>query len=226
MTAAGMPAGYAFLPQPNDVAGAVLGKSTWAVLALTCHIELFIAGALPQSIEPDDDLVAAVEGRVPVPLAARSRSTRSSTSSNGCARTPSSTPRQRDQAVDDLIDLVGAVDGICRCRPGPTPSYFVAAARTRVRTEAQAQAIEATMLAAYRWQYIISGVQEPRFLELLGSMIDAVARARASTPRSRRSSAPACSDLRPGGPGTRGPGFAATQIPARAHEVKDADRRS
>ncbi len=29
------------------------------------------------------------------------------------------------------------------------------------------------MLAAYRWQYIVSGVQDPRFLELLGSMINA-----------------------------------------------------
>ena len=29
------------------------------------------------------------------------------------------------------------------------------------------------MLAAYRWQYIISGVQDPRFLAVLGSMINA-----------------------------------------------------
>src|SRR5205814_3623128 len=41
MVGEGMPAGYSFLPQPNDVANAVLGKCTWAVLALTCHIELF-----------------------------------------------------------------------------------------------------------------------------------------------------------------------------------------
>jgi hypothetical protein len=28
-------------------------------------------------------------------------------------------------------------------------------------------------LAAYRWQYIVTGVQDPRFLEVLGSMINA-----------------------------------------------------
>ena len=28
-------------------------------------------------------------------------------------------------------------------------------------------------LSADRWQYIVSGVQDPRFLELLGSMINA-----------------------------------------------------
>ncbi|MEO8188295.1 MAG: hypothetical protein ABI580_13125 [Burkholderiaceae bacterium] len=37
----------------------------------------------------------------------------------------------------------------------------------------QAQAIHATTLRAYRWQYILSGVQDPRFLEILGSMINA-----------------------------------------------------
>ena len=68
MVAEGMPAGYRFLPQPNDVAAAVLGKSTWAVLALTCHIELFTQAHYRQSIEPDAEPVRAVEGRVPVPL--------------------------------------------------------------------------------------------------------------------------------------------------------------
>ncbi|HEY6011682.1 MAG TPA: hypothetical protein VIX18_09435, partial [Nitrospirota bacterium] len=34
LCAEGMPAGYRFLPQPNDVASVVLGKATWAVLAL------------------------------------------------------------------------------------------------------------------------------------------------------------------------------------------------
>ena len=56
MIAADMPAGYTFLPQPNDVAKAVLSKSTWAVLALTCHIELFTQAHYRQSIEPDADL--------------------------------------------------------------------------------------------------------------------------------------------------------------------------
>ena len=31
--------------------------------------------------------------------------------------------------------------------------------------------MKATVLAAYRWQYIVSGVQIPRFGELLNAMI-------------------------------------------------------
>jgi hypothetical protein len=53
MIGAGMPAGYSFVPQPNDVAAAVLSKSTWSVLALTCMIELFTQAHYRASIEPD-----------------------------------------------------------------------------------------------------------------------------------------------------------------------------
>jgi hypothetical protein len=41
LTAAKMPPGYRFVAAADDVARFVLGKCTWAVLALTCHIELF-----------------------------------------------------------------------------------------------------------------------------------------------------------------------------------------
>ena len=53
MIGAGMPAGYAFLPQPNEVASVVLGKSTWSVLALTCMIELFTQAHYRSSIDAD-----------------------------------------------------------------------------------------------------------------------------------------------------------------------------
>jgi len=33
--------------------------------------------------------------------------------------------------------------------------------------------VRATVLKAYRWQYIVSGVKEPRFQKLLASMITA-----------------------------------------------------
>ena len=52
----GMPDGYRFLPESNEVASFVLGKSTWAVLALTCHIELFTQAHYRQSIDADENL--------------------------------------------------------------------------------------------------------------------------------------------------------------------------
>src|SRR6187431_1634980 len=56
MIGAGMRPGYRFLPDPDQVATAVLGKSTWAVLALTCHIELFTQVHYRESIEPQADM--------------------------------------------------------------------------------------------------------------------------------------------------------------------------
>ena len=51
-----MPPGYVLAPEPNAVARVVLGKSTWAVLALTCLIELFTQVHYIESIAPDEQL--------------------------------------------------------------------------------------------------------------------------------------------------------------------------
>src|SRR5262245_33860976 len=56
MMAVTMPAGYRFELDPNAVARAVLDKSTWSVLLLTLHIELFVQNHYRQSIEPDGEL--------------------------------------------------------------------------------------------------------------------------------------------------------------------------
>jgi len=44
---------------------------------------------------------------------------------------------------------------------------------SRLASSDEARQIEASILAAYRWQYIISGVQHPHFGRLLASMTTA-----------------------------------------------------
>lgn len=51
-----MPANYKFYPDPNQVADAVLSKSSWAVLAVILEIELFTQEHYKASIDPDSDL--------------------------------------------------------------------------------------------------------------------------------------------------------------------------
>jgi hypothetical protein len=41
----------------------------------------------------------------------------------------------------------------------------------RTFDKAQVQKLRDTMLKAYRWQYIVSGVQDERFQKILGGMI-------------------------------------------------------
>ena len=170
MAAESMPAGYQFCPNPDDVAGAVLGKSTWSVLALTCHIELFTQAHYTQSIAPDEAMSPLFKDvflyhwkeesqhAVMDELEWRREDARLSS-------------EERDRAVDDLIDLVGAVDGILQLQAGADLVYFVENAG-RAFSREEADAIGRALLDAYRWQYIVSGVQHPRFASVLGELID------------------------------------------------------
>jgi hypothetical protein len=80
------------------------------------------------------------------------------------------TPAQRKQAVSDLIDLVAAVDGILQMQAAADTDYFLRVCG-RIFEKPQVTALGNAMLAAYRWQYITSGVQEERFSKALVGMV-------------------------------------------------------
>jgi len=163
-----MPPGYGRVADPNAVASAVLGKRSWAVLALICHIELFVQSHYANSIAPQTELcplwkdvfafhwkeecqhviVDELEWR---------------------AEYRKIDADERDAAVDDLIALVGAVDGILQAQAESDNDYFLATCGRKLSPD-EAQRVGDTLLAAYRWQYIVSGVQHPRFAALLGEM--------------------------------------------------------
>jgi hypothetical protein len=170
MMAPGMPPGYRFLPQPDEVAGAVLNASNWAVLALTCDIELFSQAHYRSSIDPQAGLDPLWKDVFLFHW--REESQHAIVDEMEWLREDARlSAEQRDQAVDDLIALVGAVDGIVRLQAEADAGYFAAAAGGFGRDEMRA--IEQTTLGAYRWQYITSGVQDERFLGLLGGMVTA-----------------------------------------------------
>ncbi len=169
MAAAGMPAGYEFKPQPNDVAGAVLSKSTWAVLGLTLDIELFTQAHYRASIEPDAELSSLWKDVFLFHW--KEESQHAILDELEWKRENARLDYvERDQAVTDLIGLVAAVDGIVQAQAAADTEYFLLQAG-RSFSASEKSAIGANFLKAYRWQYIFSGVQEPRFLEVLGSMI-------------------------------------------------------
>ena len=169
MTVSGMPAGYDFQPKPNEVAGAVLGASTWAVLALTCHIELFVLQHYRESIETDADLSDLWKDVFM--HHAREESQHAIIDELEWKREDAKlTPAERDKAVGDLISLVGAVDGILQAQARVDAGYFLASI-SRVMTAEQASQVREAFLAAYRYQYIVSGVKDARFQQVLGGMI-------------------------------------------------------
>jgi len=171
MTAAGMPEGYGFRPQPNDVANAVLGASTWAVLGLTCHIELFTQAHYRESIEPDTELSPVWKDVFLYHW--KEESQHAILDELEWLREDAKlSASEREKGVDDLIALVGAVDGLLQLQATADVEYFVAVCG-RALAAGEADAVRATFLAAYRWQYIVSGVQDERFRKILGGMINA-----------------------------------------------------
>ena len=169
MIASGMPEGYSFLPQPNDVASAVLGKCTWAVLALTCHIELFTQAHYRQSIEPEENLSALYKDVFLFHW--REESQHAILDELEWRREDATlSAAERDRAVDELIELVAAVDGLLQVQAASDSDYFVRKGG-RAFNEAERERLHAIVLKAYRWQYIVSGVQDPRFMGILGEMI-------------------------------------------------------
>lgn len=164
-----LPEGYRFDVDPNGVAEAVLGKSTWAVLALTLDIELFTQLHYWQSIEPGAEISGLFKDifffhwreecqhaildelewlREDAQLAAD----------------------ERDRAVDDFIDLVGAVDSILQGQAAADARYFARSVERPI-DEAETKAIEAAFLRAYRWQYVHSGAAHPKFVRVLSRLI-------------------------------------------------------
>ena len=80
------------------------------------------------------------------------------------------TDEERDQGVSDLIDLVAAIDGMLQAQSAADAEYFLGNAEESYSSD-DATKIGETVLRAYRWQYIVSGVQHPRFSKLLSAKI-------------------------------------------------------
>ena len=176
MMGATMPAGYRFDIDPDMVAQAVLSKCTWAVLVLTLHIELFVQNHYRQSIEPDGELSELFKDvflyhwkdecqHVVLDELELKR------------HDAGLTPAQRDQAVDDFIALVGAVDGLLQVQAKADTGYF-AEHCGRLIGDIEAQHVADQFLKAYRWQYIFSGATHPRFQAILKGLITEAQRKR------------------------------------------------
>jgi hypothetical protein len=73
--------------------------------------------------------------------------------------------------------LVGAVDGILKTQSTEDARYFAETARRPLSAE-EADQLKTGLLKAYRWQFILSGAEQPHFLKVLGSLINQAQAAR------------------------------------------------
>jgi hypothetical protein len=154
-----LPPGYRFDVDPNAVAHAVLGKSTWAVLALTLGIELFTQLHYRQSIDPDTELSELFKDVFLYHWKEESQHAILD-ELEWMRHDAGLTAEQRDRAVDEFMELVAAVDGILQNQAKADTRYFSATcgrspnhARSKLRssgpssliTENQGQRIQAAL---------------------------------------------------------------------------------
>jgi hypothetical protein len=159
-----MPEGYKFLPDPDAVAAAVLRNSSWAVLALILEIELFTQEHYKQSIEPDENLSELYKDIFLFHW--KEETTHAMMDELEWPREDSKlSPEERDRAIDELIGLVADVDGMLQNQSFADVDYFLKTCKGSFADD-EVQRIKSGVLEAYRWQYIFSGVEHPRFQKL------------------------------------------------------------
>lgn len=169
MLEAGMPPGYAFVAEPNDVAREILGHSSWAILALTCHVELFTQAHYRQSIGPDPDLaplwkdVFLFHGKEEAQHVVVDEL-------EWRRENASLTAFARDTAVADFLELLALLDRLAAAQAHADTGYFLHHC-PRTLGAAAIRRLSAVMLAAYRWQYITSGIQDERLAANLADML-------------------------------------------------------
>ncbi len=164
-----LPFGYEFLPDPNEVARIVLGKSTWAVLGLILQIELFTQMHYRQSIDPDKQLSPLFKDVFRYHWLEESQHTIMD-ELEWLRLDKTLTAEARDIAVDEFIELLGSLDAILRPQAKVDATYFTETCG-RALSHIDQQAVERGILKAYRWQFIHSGTRHPHFVKVLTGLI-------------------------------------------------------
>jgi hypothetical protein len=171
MMAERMP-GYRFLLEAEAVAAALQQRSFWARCALNCLIELSTQVHHRLSLEPDEALDPLWKDVLLFHWEEESQHAlldemawRSEDAKLDAAA--------RDRAVDDLVALMGALDALLQPQAAADAAYFVRACGRESAAGERAR-LEAGFLHAYRWQYIVSGVQVPHFSAILAALVDAL----------------------------------------------------
>jgi len=166
-----LPPGYRMTTDPNSAAGAILAKSTWAVLALTCFVEIFTQAHYLYSIRDDAELSPLFKDVfyyhwIEEVQHATLDEIEWQRVHDGMQ------PEAIDAAVTDFVELLRMVDGILQTQATADGEYFCSNSGAFFDRE-RCNAVKACLLKAYRLQYLVSGARIERFQRALSSKLTA-----------------------------------------------------
>jgi hypothetical protein len=171
-----LPPGYRMTTDPDSAAAAMLTKSTWAVLALTCFVEIFTQAHYLHSIRDERELSPLFKDVfyyhwIEEVQHATLDELEWQRVHDGMK------PEAIDAAVTDLIELVRMLDLILQAQASADGDYFSRCADAYLDRD-RSNAVKACLLKAYRLQYLVSGARIERFQRALSSKVTAGQRQR------------------------------------------------
>jgi hypothetical protein len=153
------------VPGREEVAGAVLATSPLTSLLLTSMIEWFTQLHYIEHVRDQAELDELFRDILRFHWIDESRHARMD--SLLIDEVASSLPAdEREKAVDELLELGGAVDGLLAQQTElDIDALQVASGRTF--TDAERDEIRTHQLRSYRWTFLVSGLQHPKFVEIV-----------------------------------------------------------
>jgi hypothetical protein len=166
-----LPAGYTMTADPDATAAAMLRKSSWAVLALTCFVEIFTQAHYVHSIREEGELCSLFKDVFYYHWIEEAQ--HATLDELEWQRVHATlTTEEIDAGVTDLIDLVRMLDRILQDQASADGEYFCSCEGVYL-DRMQCHAVKACLLKAYRLQYIVSGCRIERFRRALSSKVTA-----------------------------------------------------
>jgi hypothetical protein len=162
-----LPAGYTMTADPDATAAAMLRKSSWAVLALTCFVEIFTQAHYVHSIREEGELSSLFKDVFYYHWIEEAQ--HATLDELEWQRVHDAMhPTEIEAGVADFIDLVRMLDRILQEQASADGEYFCSCEGIYL-DRARSNAVKACLLKAYRLQYIVSGARIERFQRALES---------------------------------------------------------
>jgi hypothetical protein len=153
------------VPGREAVAEAVLATSPLTALLLTSMIEWFTQLHYVEHVRDDADLDELFRDILRFHWIDESRHARmDSLLIDEIA--DELAPQERDKAVDELLDLGGAVDGLL-AKQVTLDIDALERAAGRAFSGAERDEIRAHQQRAYRWTFLVSGLEHPKFVRII-----------------------------------------------------------
>lgn len=166
-----LPPGYRMTTDPDSAAAAMLGKSSWAVIALTCFVELFTQEHYLHSIRDDEQLSPLFKDVFYYHWVEEVQHAK--LDELEWQRVHDGMNAQAvDAAATDFIELVRMIDRILQAQASADGDYFCSCAGVHLDWE-RSNAVKACLLRAYRLQYLVSGAHIERFKRALAGKLTA-----------------------------------------------------